>query len=1034
MRFKNLREVVLSLAAFLLAFTPGAAQIPLNPAASRALGHARLAQTTAEPNLVEGRELNRPQSVAVDGARGFIYVADALNNRVLGWRNASSFENGVAADLVIGQRDKMTTLALGPGSGFNSGLSVPTGVAVDGQGNLFVADAGNSRIVRYSQPFAQPDEIKLADMVIGQPNFQSRGNNNGGLTERSLATLAGNGVLRIGITFDAQGNLWVTDSGNNRILRYPASALGEGASNGPAANLVLGQADFRTNGGLPQSTDVRVRQTKTGLLQPSSLAFDQGGRLFVVDALNRAVVYRPPFVNGQEAARIMGIVPPPTQGQPALAPINPSSVGVFLSGGAMVPAEGVFTIGNVPFILDTPAHRILRYDPFDQWPPEATQFSPSARATIGQDAQEQSEIRINRGLAEPNSASFFSPVAATFVNGETYIADANNNRVLVMGDISTGPNLSTGAPYAARRVLGQIGFEFRSPNFIEGREFQFQNAGIVIDKTSQPPRLYVADAANHRVLGFADARTVKQGTRADIVIGQPDFYRALINFPSNNTDARNDSGLYFPIGLAVDGEGNLWVADSGNGRVLRFPSPFSQTQTPMRADLVLGQSSFTSRVTDASARTMAVPFGIIFSNSGRLLVSDNTLNRVLVFDPPFVSGMAASRALGQADLNSALVGTDLNRFNGPRHLGVDTDDRVYVTDNGNNRVLIFAQTALAQNDARAALALTRGVNRPIAVFVSPQTGEIWVGNAGANQALRYPKFDTLAIGGDQSDYQIPAAAPLAITLDESGNLYLADATHRVAMYFPTLTAVNAANYLPRLTPGMWASLCPDTPSVCLNPANRNRAYRFTETLTVASESPLPKSLGDLQITVNEIPAPMYFTSPTQINFLLPKDLPTSGSVTLELSQPSSGRVVAAAQLAMDVASPAFFTSDATGTGLVAAVNQDGTINGPNNPVRPGDIISLYGTGYGLLPNAPPDGEPAPGVLPTALNPRVLINARDAELLYSGAAPGAAGLWQINVRVPLQSPPGANLVNMIYNSIPNNDPQNPTRIRATISVR
>jgi len=1033
MKFKNLRKVVLSTAAILLAISPGAAQIPLNPAASRALGHARLALTTAEPNLVEGRELNRPQSVAVDGAGGFIYVADTFNNRVLGWRNAFSFENGAAADLVIGQRDMMTTVALGPGSGFNSGLTAPTGVALDAQGNLFVADAGNSRIVRYSRPFAQPDEIKLADLVVGQPNSQSRGNNTGGLSERSLASLSGGGVLRMSIVFDAQGNLWVTDSANHRILRYPASALGEGASNGPAANLVLGQADFRTNAGLPQSTDVRVRQTKTGLYQQSSLACDQGGRLFAVDGLNRATVYRPPFVNGQEAARIMGIVAAPAQGQPVPAPINPSSIGVVINGG-IVPAEGVFTIGNIPFILDTPANRILRYDPFDQWPAEGTQFSPAARATIGQDAQELSEIRINRGLAEPNSASFWSPVAATFVNGETFIADGNNNRVLAMGDISTGPNLSTGPPYAARRVLGQIGFEFRAPNFIEGREFQFQNAGIVIDNNSQPPHLYVADTANHRVLGFRDARTVKQGSRADIVIGQPDFYRSLINFPSNNTDARNDSGLYFPIGLVVDRDGNLWVADSGNGRVLRFPSPFSQTQTPMRADLVLGQSSFTSRVTDASARTMAVPFGIVFSYSGRLLVSDNALNRVLVFDPPFVSGMAASSVLGQPDLNSGLVGTELNRFNGPRHLAVDTDDRVYVTDNLNNRVLIFSQAALSQNDARAAFALSRGVNRPIAIFVSSATGEIWVGNAGANQALRYPKFDTLAIGGDQSDYQIPAAAPLAIALDQSGNLYLADATHRVAMYFPTLTAVNAANYLPRLTPGMWASLCPDTPSVCLNAANRNRAYRFTETLTVASENPLPKVLGDLQIMVNDIPAPMYFTSPAQINFLLPKSLPTSGTVTLELSQPSTGRIVAAGLLPMDVASPAFFTSDATGTGQVAAVNQDGTINGPNNPVRPGDVISLYGTGYGLIDNGPPDGTPFPGAVPTQRNPRVLVNARDAELLYSGGAPGSAGLWQINIRVPLQSPPGANLVNMIYSDIPNNDPQNPTRIRATITVR
>jgi uncharacterized protein (TIGR03437 family) len=1032
MRFNHIRQVLISLAAAAFAAVAAFAQIPLNPTASRALGHARVQLSTGEPNLVEGRELNRPQAVAV-GADGALYVSDTFNNRVLGWRNASAFDNGAPADIVIGQRDRFTTATLGPAGGFTSGLTAPTGLAVDAQGNLYVADSGNSRIVRYPRPFAQPDDVKLADMVLGQPNLQARGNNTGGISERTLATLVGSNALRIGLAFDAQGNLWVSDSGNHRILRYPASALGEGAASGPAANLVLGQPDFRTNAALPRNTNLANRQNKTGFFQPAGIAFDQGGRLFVTDGLLRALVFVPPFVNSQPAARIMGITSV-AQGQPVPPGINPTSIGVVV-GSELQPAEGVFTIGNIPFIIDTPAHRILRYDPFEQWPAETPlTYSPAANAIIGQDVAEQAQIRPNRGLAEPNSASFFNPTAAVFAAGETFVVDSNNNRLLVLGDISTGPRLTAGPPYNARRVLGQIGFEFRSINFIEGREFQFQNAGIALDLTSSPPRLYVSDPGNNRILGFADARTVRQGTRADIVIGQPDFFRALINFPSNSSDTRNESGLFLPVGIAVDANGDLWVADSGNARVLRFPAPFSQTQVPLRADLVLGQSSFTTRVTDASPRTMAVPFGLTFTPDGRLLVSDAGHNRVLVFRPPFTTGMSASNVLGQADLNSAETGNALNRFNGVRHLSVDADGRVYVADFTNNRILIFARAALDQNDARAALALTRGINRPIPVFVSRTTGELWVGNSGNNQALRYPQFDTLAIGGDQSNYQIPAVAPLAITLDEAGNMYLADAAHRVGLYFPTATAVNAANYLPRLTPGMWASLCPDTPTVCLNPANRNRAYRFTEGLTVASQSPLPTELDDLQILINDIPAPMYFTSPAQINFLMPRNLPTSGTVPMELIRPSSGRVVAAAVLAMDVASPAFFTSDSTGTGQAAAVNQDGTINAPNNPVRPGDIISLFGTGYGILPNAPPDGAPAPGALPTDENPSVFINGRAAELLYSGAAPGAAGLWQVNVRVPTQSPPGANLVNMIFKSIPNNDPQNPTRIRVTISVR
>ncbi|MCC6590506.1 MAG: hypothetical protein IT168_27690 [Bryobacterales bacterium] len=1039
MRFKYSGKIAnCALVAICLA-APLAGQIPLNPLASRALGHARLQLSTAAPNLVEGRELNAPRSVAVDSVGGYVYVADTGNNRVLGWRKSSlSAENGGAADIILGQRDKYSTFQQGPGNPFQSGLTAPTGLAVDSQGNLYVLDGGNSRIVRYPTPFANNDSI--VDMVIGQPNFSVRGNNTGGLSERTLAFLTGNNVLSGAIAFDSQGNLWVTDSGNNRILRYPASALGSGASN-IAANLVLGQADFRTNTGLSRTTSTQERIKKTGLYQPSGIAFDQGGRLFVVDGINRALVYRPPFVNGQAADRVLGIVTPPAQGQPTPAPINGQSIGVATSNGP-VPAEGVFTIGNNVFILDAPAHRVLRFDPFDSWAAEtSTAVSPAAAAIIGQDAIEQTELRINRGLAEPTAFSFANPTAGTFAGGETYIADTTNNRVLVMDDISTGPRLDAGGRYVGKRVIGQIGFEFRSPNLIDGREFQFQNAGLVIDNNSNPPRLYVADTGNHRILGFADARTVRQGSRADIVIGQPDFYRALINYPSNATDQRNDSGLYTPSGLALDREGNLWVADTGNARVLRFPSPFDQRQTPMRADLVLGQASFTARQTDASARTMAAPFGITFTNDGRLLVGDAVLHRVLVFEPPFVSGMNAARAIGQPDLISSSPGNDLNRFNEPRHLAVDTDDRLYVTDFNNNRVLIFSRLSLGQNDSRAAFSLSRGVNRPVAIFVSAVTGEIWVGNAGANQALRYPKFDTLTIGGDQSDYNIPASAPLAIALDASGNLYMAEQVNRVAIYYPTVAILNAANYLVRLTPGMWAALCPDTLQNCVNRATTNRAYRFTEGQTIAQSNPLPKTLGDLAITFNGIAAPIFFTSPSQINFIIPMNLPTNSPVEVEISQASTGRVIAATIVQLDVASPAFFTANASGTGQIAAVNvETGTINNSQNPVRPGQIIALYGTGYGIVPGAPPDGEAVTSLInvPGFPNqPQVILNGQflqPSDVLFSGLAPQAAGLWQLNVRVPTQTPPGDVLVILRFNDIVSNNPQNPGQIRTTINVR
>ena len=129
------------------------AQLILNPNPARIVGHATGTASTNQPNLVEGRELSGPYGVAVDLSSGAVFVADTGNNRVLGWSSLANLRNGMAADIVLGQRDRYSTSQLGPGSGFNIGLAFPVGLAVDASGNLYVADAGNNRIcLLYTSP------------------------------------------------------------------------------------------------------------------------------------------------------------------------------------------------------------------------------------------------------------------------------------------------------------------------------------------------------------------------------------------------------------------------------------------------------------------------------------------------------------------------------------------------------------------------------------------------------------------------------------------------------------------------------------------------------------------------------------------------------------------------------------------------------------------------------------------------------------------------------------------------------------------
>lgn len=985
--------------------------IALNPNPSRVVGQTSTTVLTTRPNLVEGRELNAPYGAAVDTANGILWVADTGNNRVLGWYNINTFSNGAQADFVLGQRNFISSEGLGPGTTFTSGLNFPSSVAVDARGNVFVADAGNNRVVRYPNPSQFPKgEPVLADQVIGQPGLTTRGANQGGISERTLFSNNNQAVFHMALIFDAQGNLWVSDPGNHRVLRYPAASVGQGSASNPAANLVIGQQDFRSVVTLPLDPEFRTRSRKDGMRSPGGITFDAAGRLFVCDELNRVLVYRPPFNNGMDAARIMGVRGPIPQGQPVPAPINEQTTGVY-AGFRFSPPEGVFTIGNIPFVVDSAANRILRYDAFDQWPIEATQFSPSARAVVGQDVFSQSEIKPHRGFPEPTNATLAFPIHAVFAAGETFVVDTANNRVLAMPDISTGPALSAGAPYAGRRVLGQIGFEYRSPNLIEGREFN-DPSGIVVDTSSDPPRLYVADTSNNRILGFADARRVRPGDRADIVIGQPDGFRSLINFPYGTSDQRDDASLSGPIGLAVDKGGNLWVADSGNSRALRFPSPFFQ-QGAIRADVVLGQLSFTSRTTDATARTMAAPYGIALSSDGHVFVSDAAHSRVLMFEEPLQNGKAASRVFGQPDFSSIGAGTENNRFNQPRGIAIDTDDRLYVADNRNNRVLAFASAPFAGNDPQASFRLTREIFAPTSVHVSPVTGEIWVGGS-ASALLRFGDFNQLLIGGDTPQFRMTVNALNGITQDQFGALYLADVANRVAIHFPGLNVVNGANFLPRAAPGMIATMRPLS----------DRQIFTEETADMGQNSPLPRELADLQVLVDDRPAPMFMISPSQINFQMPMSAPRSGTVEVQVYKPSQGRIVAASLVRMDVASPALLTVSGSGNGNVVAVNEDGSNNTRQNPVGRGQTVTFFLTGQGFIPDAPPDGEAPSGEVPTPNLPRVFAGGTtflpDANVLFSGLAPGLVGVWQVKVKIPDLVPPGETRVVIVMNDIPTND--------------
>jgi uncharacterized protein (TIGR03437 family) len=1020
--------------------------VPLNNYPSRIVGHPNPEQNvlaSINPNLVEGREMYQPEGIALDTSvtPNILYLADTLNNRVLAWKNAAGFTNGQKADLVIGQIDLFHTQGQGPGTTFQSGLDLPTGLAVSG-GDLYIADTGNNRVLRFRNPFQNAGNL-FPDLFIGQPNLNSnKANNNGTATAgaQGLNFIANGSVQTVGLTFDSAGNLWLTDPGNHRALRFAASDVAAGG--GPlTANMVIGDLGLFNS---VQPAVTSATPTITNLFAiPSAIAFDPSGRLFISDGDNsgfaRVLVFLPPFSNSSSAARIMGVIPP-TQTPTSTDQINQT---YFNSVNSIF-----FIPGNSPQVglLDQGDSRIMLFPSFDNWPDPNTSYSPQATAVVGQ--PNFSSLNPNSGttfIPAASNITLFSPGSAVFSGTDLYVADTFNNRVLDLP-------FQSGTFGAATRVLGQDRFDMRAPNLIEGKEFDFTavtnsgaevEGGIAIDNSGDTPHLYVADFFNNRILGFKDFRNLTAGSRADIVIGQVDFNSGLCN-GTGDPNHITASTICQPAGIVTDSNGNLYVADSGNGRILRFPAPFAH-QGLEQADLVLGQHNFTTKITDPGTFTMAAPYGLAFAGTNGLLASDAVHNRVLffpftgnsgTFDPTVDMGKAATKVFGQPDFTTVTSGTTDSKMSSPRLVSADSEARPYVADAGNNRVLIFDQIGTAPSGASAAHILS-SLSAPHGVFVNQITGEIWVTNTGQGLVQKYPQYQSLLFSDASIASVQSAGLTIAVTQDPYGDVIVTDSSNRLGLYVPGVQAMNGGNFLPsyHMAPGMFAALCAANSNCTNGPAVFGA--NTIDNSTLPNPLPLPTSLDNVAVMFEYTDSngnavsqatPLYYVSPTQINFYVPMGAPVSGNVNVEVVQTTTGRLYAASPVQMNAYSPAVLMAQYAGKLRPAQVfNQDNTLNTPSNPALRGSTIQIYAIGQGFVPNAPPDGSPAPSPpLSTPFTPRVAINLEftdenDGPVTFSGLAPGLVGVWQINVQIPNNVPPGAQTSLVVFaGSLPSTD--------------
>jgi sugar lactone lactonase YvrE len=328
--------------------TPGLARgsVVLSDSSGAALATADIsgigtgAGLTVDPGAVSslGSGYSAPTGMAIDN-QGDLFLADSSKNVV--W------------EIPVGST---TPVSLG------SKLSGPTGVAVDGAGNLYIADTGNNQIV----------EVPMVNGALSTTAQETLISSSTALASSDLSKPAG-------ITIDTLGNLYIADAGNSRVVYVPyvgswdlslALSLGSGLSS-PSATAVDASGNlYVADSGSGKVYEISApfsagTQTTiaSGYKTPTALALDASGALFVVDE-GDAEVWRIPSISGvltsSSAVNVTGQV-------------NSSGTAVIAApyGIALDP------IGNLYVSDSTNAaayevNRISSTQPFGTWTPGTT--------------------------------------------------------------------------------------------------------------------------------------------------------------------------------------------------------------------------------------------------------------------------------------------------------------------------------------------------------------------------------------------------------------------------------------------------------------------------------------------------------------------------------------------------------------------------------------------------------------------------------------------------------------------------------------
>jgi uncharacterized protein (TIGR03437 family) len=962
--------------------------------------------------------LRAPVAVAVDQS-GNLYIADELDNRIRKVNSSGIISTyaGTGIPGYGGDRGPATAAA----------LNFPVGIALDAKGNLYIADQGNAVIRRISSD-------STINTVAGNGNPKYRGDN--GPATSAQIDPAAVAVDTQGNYYIADGlNYRIRKVDTNGVITTVAGTGNPGSlgDNGPATNAQIGfvvdlTVDQAGNIYLADASNFEVRKIDTtgtittvaggvefgsiadgvpaitAVMEPNGVALDASGNLFISDAnLNHTVIHRVDLSTGL-IYTVAGTGQVGFQGDG----------GIALYAELNVPA-GLTVSSGVIYFADELNERVRKIANSDITTVAGTDIHDNRPATAA-------FLNFPEGIAIDGA-------------GNIAVADTGNSaarRFKTGGDINSFGQLQGGVPFgAAVDKAGDFYLTDEEPGSSsevahvlevtpDGTTSVVAGSGMngfvgdggpaVTAEINLPQGLAVDAAGNVYLADWGNSRVRKIDTTGNIN-----------TIAGNGKDAfSGDNGPAIaagidPFDVAIDSSGNLFVADPLNNRIRKI-APGGVITTVVGT----GLPGYAGDGGPATEALLNAPTGIAVDHSGNLYIADNGNSVVRrVTAAGLITTIAGNGAFTpSAGDNGPAAAAQLN----PWRIALDAAGNVYVSDNFNDRVRLLtpqtvkpANMSLVSGDGQSATVET-GLPAPLVLTVTDSTG---AGVPGVEVNFTVIPEGAATVEPSPAITLNDGTVTAMVTLGSNpGPITIIASSYALTNVTFTLTAL--ASNSPSIASGGITSAGLSNPQVkTLSPNaiatifGTNFAPTGTASRAGLVNGKLPTNLTGVCVEFGTVRAPIFAVYPTQINLQVPAVTP--GNIPVQvIADCDTKQAVASPPVSVPAQATApeffYFTTSGSGGNPIAAINAvnggyvgaPGLISGATfTPAKPGDYLTLFATGFGAT--NPPF---APGVLPSGSAPVTApvsitfggVTLGPSDILYVGLSQ-FAGLYQVNIQVP-----------------------------------